>query len=267
MSLAQQIRITSNFTINDLLDKMTLSFSYGGLKAVYKPDKQEPVKAESSIDKEPLHIIVIPHSHNDPGWLKTYDKYFEEDTTHILSLAVEKLTQYPDMTFIWVETCFLQKWWQTQSPSVRQQFKELVKSGRIELVSGSYVAPDEASPHYFSLVDEMIEGHYWVKNTLGVVPETSLSFDQFGYSASIPYLMKLAGIKNVLIKRAHRGVKHVMGDNHWMTFKWRQYWDPQGYNDILAQVIIPVVINPCKPNELSYLHQLDQPISNFRGVG
>ena len=240
LSLANMIQISSNFTVNNMLDNMKLSIvGYGGLKATL--DKTNfPFKDTSmprgSIEAEPLHIIVIPHSHNDPGWLKTYDQYFEEDTQYILSLAVEKLTQYPDMNFIWVESCFLQTWWKMQTPDIRQKFKDLVQSGRIEIVSGSFVAPDEASPHYFSLVDEMVEGHYWVKHNLGVVPETSLSFDQFGYSASIPYLMKRAGMKNILIKRTHRGVKQLLGENHWMTFKWRQFWDPHGYEDVLAQV-------------------------------
>ena len=239
LSLTNRIQISSKFTINNILDNMKLTFGGHNLKATL--DKTNfPFKDTSmpkgSIEADPLHIIVIPHSHNDPRWLKTYDKYFEEDTTHILSLAVEKLTQYPEMTFIWVESCFLQTWWKTQTQDVRQKFKGLVKSGRIEIVSGSFVAPDEASPHYFTLVDQMVEGHYWVKRNLDVVPETSLSFDQFGYSASIPYLMKRAGIKNILIKRTHRGVKQLLGENHWMTFKWRQFWDPKGYEDVLAQV-------------------------------
>lgn len=240
LSLAKRIQISANFTLNNILDRMKLSFGYTQLKATLDkqnfPIAEKSTKYKSSIDNEILHIVVIPHSHNDPGWLKTYDKYFEEDTTHILSLAVEKLYQYPDMTFIWVESCFLHTWWQNQTESTRQKFRDLVKSGRIEMVSGSFVAPDEASPHYFSLVDQLVEGHYWVKHNLGIVPETSLSFDQFGYSVSIPYLMKQAGLKNILIKRTHRGVKQLLGENQWMTFNWRQFFDPKGKDDVLAQV-------------------------------
>ena len=99
-----------------------------------------------------------------------------------------------------------------------------------------WVAPDEASPHYFALVDQMIEGHYWVKKNLNVVPESSLNFDQFGYSVSMPYLVKKAGLKHVLIKRVHRGVKQIFGEKNWMNFQWRQFWDSDGKDDIFTLV-------------------------------
>ena len=41
--------------------------------------------------KVPLKVIVMPHSHNDPGWLKTVDGYFHSSTKHILDSAVDKM--------------------------------------------------------------------------------------------------------------------------------------------------------------------------------
>jgi hypothetical protein len=48
-------------------------------------------------------VIVMPHSHNDPGWLKTVEGYFATATKHILDNIVNKLTQHTNMTFIWSE--------------------------------------------------------------------------------------------------------------------------------------------------------------------
>ena len=39
----------------------------------------------------PIEIIVLPHSHCDPGWIKTFDDYFQSQTRHILDSVFEAL--------------------------------------------------------------------------------------------------------------------------------------------------------------------------------
>jgi hypothetical protein len=79
---------------------------------------------------------MIPHSHNDPGWLKTFEEYYRQQTRHVLDNAVEKLTQFKNMTFIWSEISFLSKWWENASPIKKTRLKKLVKEGRFEIVTG-----------------------------------------------------------------------------------------------------------------------------------
>lgn len=43
-------------------------------------------------------------------------------------------------------------------PSKRRQIQSLVKEGRLEFTSGTWVMTDEATPHLYSMLDQMIEG-------------------------------------------------------------------------------------------------------------
>lgn len=68
-----------------------------------------------------LQVIVVPHSHNDPGWLKTLSGYMEDQTRPTLNNMVNKLTKLPGMTFIWAESVFLHLWWQETDDATRQK--------------------------------------------------------------------------------------------------------------------------------------------------
>lgn len=59
-----------------------------------------------------FQVILVPHSHTDPGWLKTFEQYFHSSTRGILNNMVTKLQQWPNMTFIWSEVSFLSLWWE-----------------------------------------------------------------------------------------------------------------------------------------------------------
>lgn len=59
-----------------------------------------------------LQVFVVPHSHNDPGWLKTYDEYYLTATRYILNNVMRNLKEYPQLKFIWAEMSFFSRWYE-----------------------------------------------------------------------------------------------------------------------------------------------------------
>ena len=197
----------------------------------------ETVDFQNRSRTERLEVIVVPHAHSDPGWLKTLDEYFVDQTNQTLYNAVDKLLRWPGMTFIWSETIFFEMWWRTLNPQYRRNVKQLIQDGRFEIVGGEWVMTDEATTHYYAIVDQMVEGHQWVKDTLGVVPKNSWSVDPFGHSSSMAYLLNRAGFDNMVTLRVHMGVKDMLQRKQAHEFMWRQHWDAKGSTDILCQIM------------------------------
>lgn len=175
--------------------------------------------------RPPLKVIIVPHSHNDPGWLKTYINYFQSDTRQILNYIVAKMHEFTDMTFIWSEISFLQLWWDQAHPTKQRALRQLIQQGRFEITTGGWVMTDEANVHVYAMVDQLIEGHQWCRDQLNYTPVTGWSIDPFGHGSTVPYLLSASGFKGTIIQRIHYAwkqwlAKHQNGDYVW-TPVWR----------------------------------------------
>uniref|UniRef100_A0A1B0BKC5 Alpha-mannosidase n=1 Tax=Glossina palpalis gambiensis TaxID=67801 RepID=A0A1B0BKC5_9MUSC len=186
-----------------------------------KHDKQRP----------PLKVIVVPHSHNDPGWLKTFLNYFQSDSRQILNLIVTKMQEYTDMTFIWSEISFLQLWWDQAHPTKQRALKRLINSGRFEITTGGWVMTDEANVHLYAMLDQLIEGHQWLKNNLNVTPTVGWSIDPFGHGSTVPYLLANSNFEGAIIQRIHYAWKQWFARQMKGDFIWTPYWQERGQRD------------------------------------
>ncbi|XP_013184912.2 alpha-mannosidase 2 [Amyelois transitella] len=171
-----------------------------------------------------LKVFIVPHSHNDPGWLKTFEQYFEWKTKNIINNIVQKLNEYPNMTFIWTEMSFLNAWWERSHPVKQKALKKLIKEGRLEITTGGWVMPDEACTHIYSLIDQFIEGHNWVKTNLGIVPKTGWSIDPFGHGPTVPHLLDKSGLEGTIIQRIHYAWKQWLAQRQIEEFYWIPGW-------------------------------------------
>uniref|UniRef100_A0A5F8G2K0 Alpha-mannosidase n=1 Tax=Monodelphis domestica TaxID=13616 RepID=A0A5F8G2K0_MONDO len=143
---------------------------------------------DSEWDSEPLQVFVVPHSHNDPGWLKTFNDYFKDQTQHILNNMVVKLNEDRRRKFIWSEISYFSKWWDGIDSQKKDAVKSLLSNGQLEIVTGGWVMSDEASTHYFAIIDQLIEGHQWLERNLDLGSNTDIFCHMMPfYSYDIPH--------------------------------------------------------------------------------
>ena len=186
-----------------------------------------------------LEIFVVPHSHCDPGWIKTFDQYFQTQTKEIISTVVDALKADPRRKFIWAEISYLEWWWREQTAEKRQDLQMLLDNGQFEIVTGSWVMPDEANSQLYALEIQMQEGHDWIRENLGAqhIPSYAWSIDPFGYSPTMAYLLAKHNFTGMVIQRVHYAVKKELARRQHLEFKWRQTWDASGQYDIWTHVL------------------------------
>lgn len=224
----------SDVSVEQIYDEIEFDNKDGG---VWK--QGWPIRIESSRRSGPkLQVFVVPHSHNDPGWIKTFDTYFRTQTRHILNNMLSFLTQHPDMRFIWAETSYFAYWWDTlASYTEKEDVRALLHNGQLEIVSGGWVMNDEANSHIWAIITQMVEGHEWLKRNVDYIPRNGWSIDPFGLSPTMAYLSKSTGMKGMVIQRVHYSIKKYLASKQLLEFRWRQFWETDETEDIVTHVM------------------------------
>uniref|UniRef100_A0A671T4V8 Alpha-mannosidase n=1 Tax=Sinocyclocheilus anshuiensis TaxID=1608454 RepID=A0A671T4V8_9TELE len=139
-----------------------------------------------------LNVHLVPHTHDDVGWLKTVDQYYYGDRNniqhagvqYILDSVIDQLQQDPARRFIYVETAFFYRWWKQQSQNTRRIVTQLVNEGRLEFINGGWCMSDEATTHYSAVIDQMTLGLQFLNETFGECgrPRVAWHIDPFGHA-------------------------------------------------------------------------------------
>lgn len=85
---------------------------------------------------KPLIIHMVPHSHDDMGWVKTVDQYYSGSNSasqhasvkNILDSVIAELPKDPKRRFCIAEMGFFSMWYKDQDEKVKKSVKALFKN-------------------------------------------------------------------------------------------------------------------------------------------
>ena len=177
-----------------------------------------------------INIHIIPHTHLDPGWIRTPEEYYEENAIkNIFDGVLDQLlnTTNTQKTFVINELFFFKIWYENLSEDRKNKFKDLLKEKRIEFVSGGYVTNDEATPVYYDIVDQIRIGHQYLLEEFGIIPKTGWYIDSFGHSIGNAYILSELNFENLVIGRMHDNFLELLKTEKKDEFYWELFGNPK----------------------------------------
>lgn len=96
-----------------------------------------------------------------------------------------------------------------------------MKEKRFEFVNGGWVASDEACPSYEDLIENMVVGHEWLKETFDITPRIAWHCDSFGHSSAMNQIFQLMGYETLYFGRMTDAEREIRIQNKTMDFIWQ----------------------------------------------
>lgn len=194
-----------------------------------------------------VNVHLVPHSHDDVGWVKTVDQFYYGTKSDVYTAGVQfiydsvlkSVQKRPDRKFIYVETAFFWKWWQEQEERERNILKELVNNGQIEFIGGGWSMNDEAVTNYQSIVDQMTWGLRKLNDCFGECgrPKIGWQIDPFGHSSEMASIFAQLGYDGVILGRIDFEDQKIRLANKSMEMVWRGSNSLGSPTDIFTSVL------------------------------
>ncbi len=171
-------------------------------------------------------IRLVPHFHYDPMWWNTQAAYTALWDTPpregepekgweytgvpaftLVPLHLQQAADDPSYRFVLSEIDYLKPFWDTH-PEHREEIRQLIREGRLEIVGGTYNEPSTNLTTAETTVRSAVHGLGFHRGVLGGDPRTAWQLDVFGHDPSFPSLMADAGLDSAVFAR---GPHHQWG--------------------------------------------------------
>jgi len=122
------------------------------------------ILAQSHEPKSTLYYI--PHTHWEGAVFKTREGYLEMGLPNILT-ALRLLKTYPDYKFTLDQVAYIKPFLE-RYPEEEAAFRRFIAEGRLEIVGGMDVMPDDVKPGGELFVRQVQYGKQYCRDKLGV---------------------------------------------------------------------------------------------------
>jgi alpha-mannosidase len=138
-------------------------------------------------------VSLTGHAHIDSAWLWPVRETIRKCArtfSNVLALAEER----PELRFA-CSSAQQYAWMQEHYPALWERIRASVASGQFVPVGGMWVESDTNMVGGEAMVRQLVHGHRFFRDELGVECREVWLPDSFGYSGSLPQLARLAGAR------------------------------------------------------------------------
>lgn len=145
------------------------------------------------------HLSAVGHAHIDTAWLWPLERT-QQKCLHTFATATRLMEMYPEYVFV-CSQAQQYEWVKAMAPSLYERIREKAKTGQWEVVGSMWVEADCNVTGGESLVRQVLYGkRYWMKE-FGIETRDLWLPDVFGYAASLPQILKKAGVDYFLTQK------------------------------------------------------------------
>ena len=199
-----------------------------------------------------LNVHIVAHSHDDVGWLKTVDQYYQGSNRrgwswetqragvqYTIDTVIQELAMDPEKKFIQVETAFFWRWWRQQDEETQEMVKQLVGQGQLQFAGGGWSMNDEGASHYAAIIDQMSLGLRILNDTFGEcgAPQVAWQIDPFGHSKEQANIFANLGFDGLFFARLDYRDKIKRKEENTMEMVWEASQDIGDASDLFTGVI------------------------------
>ncbi|KAK7113102.1 lysosomal alpha-mannosidase-like [Littorina saxatilis] len=193
-----------------------------------------------------INVHVVPHTHDDVGWLSTVDQYYYEQVQYILDSVIPELEKDPSKRFIYVEIAFFARWYREQDDATMHTVQRLVDEGRLEFILGGWSMNDEGATHYNAIIDQHSLGFEFLRETFGKCgkPRVGWQIDTFGHSREQASIFARFGFDSLFFGRLDYQDKAFRQSHTTMEMVWRGSPNNLGVQADIFTGVLPNLYQP-----------------------